>query len=129
MYCPHCGAENDDANRFCVACGSDLSKRSSATPKAPVSFGERFGRVFGTTARARFLSAGTAVAIVVAIVAFFALQPSEESLPEGSSLRGLAQSCVAEKERISTLEAETLRQRPPDLEEFALLLVTIVAEW
>jgi hypothetical protein len=44
-------------------------------------------------------------------------------------LRGLDQSCVTEKERISTLEAETLRQRRPDLEEFASVLVTVVAEW
>jgi zinc-ribbon domain len=129
MFCPHCGAENDDANRFCIACGSDLSKRSSATPKDPISFRERLERVFGTTARARLVSAGTTIAVVVAIVAFITLKPSKESVHEDSYLRGLDRSCVAEKGRISTLEAETLRQRPPNLAEFASTLVTIVAEW
>ncbi len=94
-----------------------------------MSFQERLARVFGTTARARLLSAGTAFAIVVAIVAFIALKPSKESVPEDSYLRGLDRSCVAEKGRISTLEADTLRQRHPNLEEFASTLVTIVAEW
>jgi hypothetical protein len=129
MYCSNCGAENDNANRFCVACSSTLSKQSLTPKESPLSFRERLGRLFGTTPRARLLSAGTAIAAVVAIVAFIALKPSEEAVSEDSYLRGLDQSCVTEKERISTLEAETLRQRRPDLEEFASVLVTVVAEW
>jgi hypothetical protein len=129
MYCPHCGAENDGANRFCVACGADLPKRPGAAPKAPVSLRKRLGLIFGTTTRARLISTGTAVAALVAIVAFFALKPSRESAPEGTYLRGIDQSCVGEKERISNLETETLQQRPPNFEEFASVLVTIVAEW
>jgi hypothetical protein len=129
MYCPRCGAENDDANRFCVACGSALSKRSAAPKGPPPSLREQLGRIFGTTPRARLLSIGTAVAAIVAIAAFITLKPSKETGGEDAYLRGLDRSCVAEKRRISALEAETLRQRPPDLEEFASALVTIVAEW
>jgi hypothetical protein len=25
MYCPHCGAQNDEAFKFCKTCGTDLS--------------------------------------------------------------------------------------------------------
>ncbi len=94
-----------------------------------MSFRKRLERVFGTTARARLVSAVTSVAIVVAIVAFFSLKPSKEIAPEDSYLHGIDRSCVAEKERISTLEADTLRQRPPNLKKFAFALVTVVAEW
>jgi len=129
MFCPRCGAENDAGNRFCVSCGSTFSRKPAGEPTAPLSKGERLKRVFGTTRRARLLSAATAAAILVAFVAFLALKPAEESRTEDAFLRGLDRSCVAEKERISTLEQETLRQQPPDLAEFAAVLVAIVAEW
>jgi zinc-ribbon domain len=129
MYCPNCGVENDDGNRFCVGCGSTLSKRSPATQATPVSFRKRVGRLLGTTRRARLLSAITAGAIAVAISAFVALEPGSESAAEDPFLLEIDRICVAEKERISSLELETLRQRPPNVEEFASVLVTIVAEW
>jgi zinc-ribbon domain len=128
MHCPHCGTENDDANRFCVGCGSALSKRSTTAANS-VPWRERVRHLVGTTPRARLLTATTAVAIVVAIAAFVALKPSDESVIEDSYLRGVDSTCVAEKERISSLERETLQQQPPNIAEFASVLVTIVAEW
>jgi hypothetical protein len=128
MHCPNCGVENNDGNRFCIGCGSSLSKRSSSAATPPASLKERAGRLLGTTRKARLLTVATAVAILIAIVAFIALTPGDES-GEDPFLQGVDQACVAEKERISTLERETLRQRPPNLEAFASVLVTIVAEW
>jgi zinc-ribbon domain len=128
MHCPNCGAENDDGNRFCVGCGSSLSKRSSSAASPSASLKERVGHLFGTTRKARLLTVGTALAIVVAIVAFIALKPSNES-DQDAYLQGVDRMCVGEKERISTLEQETLLQRPPNVGEFASVLVTIVAEW
>jgi hypothetical protein len=128
MHCPNCGVENDDGNRFCVGCGSSLSKRSPSASPPPASLKERIGRLLGTTRRARLLTVATALAIVVAIVAFIALKPGDES-GEDAFLQGVDQTCVAEKERISTLEQETLQQSPPNVGEFASVLVTIVAEW
>jgi len=26
MFCPHCGAENDDSSRYCTSCGQNLQK-------------------------------------------------------------------------------------------------------
>jgi zinc-ribbon domain len=127
MFCPNCGAENDAGNRFCVNCGTTLSQKPAGAP-AP-SPGERLKRLLGSNRRARLLSAATAIAIIVAIVAFVALDPGEESGAQDTFLSGLDRSCVAEKERVSRLETETLRRSPPDLAEFATVLVTIVAEW
>ncbi|HKC48877.1 MAG TPA: TonB family protein [Gemmatimonadales bacterium] len=38
MYCPHCGAQNDEAFKFCKTCGADLSTSvplASAAPEEP----------------------------------------------------------------------------------------------
>lgn len=85
-------------------------------------------RLSGTTRRARLLSLATVAALLVAIAAFVALEPGDESA-EDPFLQGIDGTCVAEKERISSLEQETLQQHPPNVEEFASALVTIVAEW
>ena len=31
MYCPQCGTQNDDSARFCIQCGTMLSKASTST--------------------------------------------------------------------------------------------------
>lgn len=127
MFCPRCGTENDAGNRFCVSCGSELGKLSAGEPAPSPSLRQRFRSLVGTNRRAQLLSAATAIAIVIAIVAFVALEPDEGG--ESRYLQSLDRACVTEKERLSSLEAETLGQRPPNLEEFASVLVTIVAEW
>lgn len=129
MFCPRCGTGNDAGNRFCVSCGSDLAKASAGEPTPSPSLGQRLRNLVGTSRRAQLLSVGTAAAIVVAVVAFIALEPSDGGESSDPYLQQLDRSCVAEKERLSSLEAETLGQRPPNLEEFASVLVTIVAEW
>jgi len=127
MFCPRCGTENDAGNRFCVSCGSDLAQAPTDEP-AP-SLRQRFRNLVGTSRHARLLSAATAAAIVVAVIAFVALKPDESGEESDPYLQRLDRSCVAEIERLSSLETETLGQRPPNLEEFASVLVTIVAEW
>ncbi|MGN6257525.1 MAG: hypothetical protein ACTHN3_07225 [Solirubrobacterales bacterium] len=82
----------------------------------------------GTTTRARVVTAGTLVALAIAAIAFLSLNSSET----GSSspyLEALDRACVAEKERIVSLERETLRAHPADLRGFASTLVAVVAEW
>ena len=37
MYCSKCGAQNEDANRFCLSCGAALATVAVPTP-APMSF-------------------------------------------------------------------------------------------
>jgi hypothetical protein len=83
----------------------------------------------GSDRRTRIVTAATAAAIVVAIVAFLSLGLNDDGTKESAYLQGLDRTCVAEKERVIALEEETLRHRPPDLAAFSSVLVTIVAEW
>ena len=32
MYCPYCGAENNDQARFCKKCGSPMQQQTSENP-------------------------------------------------------------------------------------------------
>ncbi|HEY0318371.1 MAG TPA: hypothetical protein VGC49_08760 [Solirubrobacterales bacterium] len=66
---------------------------------------------------------------MIAIAAFVVLDPSKEGTVQDAYLHTTDAACVAEKARISSLERETLSRHPPDVEEFASVLVTIVAEW
>jgi hypothetical protein len=91
--------------------------------------GKRLSRLIGTTPRARLLSAGTAVTIVVAIAAFIALKPSEGDAVQDSYTRGADRLCVEEKQRIVALEQAALHEQQRNIGAFAAALVTVVAEW
>jgi hypothetical protein len=129
MFCPRCGAKNQDGNRYCVDCGSDLPGATGkpATSGKATSPRELIDRMIGTSPRARLLSAGTALAIMVAVIAFIALAPSHDH-GEDAFTRQLDQSCVTEKQTIAALERQTA-QRSAELGAFAGALVTIVEEW
>jgi hypothetical protein len=131
MFCPHCGAENKEGNRYCVGCGSDLpaSTDKPVTPAPPISRRQRIGRIAGTTRRAKLLSACTAVAILIAVIAFVVLKPASEDPGEDSFIRMLDKSCVTEKQTIAALERQTAQQQSAGLATFAGALVTIVEEW
>ena len=128
MFCPHCGAENDAGNRYCVGCGSELP-RAAEKRREPRSLRERFRALLGTSRRARLTTAATAVALVVAAAALFALEPSEEDPATGPFTSTLDRVCVDRKRTIAALERETVRQQSPDLATFAGALVSIVEEW
>jgi hypothetical protein len=127
MHCPHCGAKNEAGNRYCVSCGSEL--QSSSDPVAAIPFKERVNRLIGTTRRARLLTTATTAAILIAVGAFLALEPSEDGPPEDSYTRAVDQTCVTKKRTIAALERQTVQQQPSNIEAFSGALVTIVEEW
>jgi len=127
MYCPHCGAKNQEGNRYCTGCGSELP-RSTGASTAPVSARERVKRLFGVTHRERLLSAATAGAIVIAAISFVALKPDDD-ITQDSFTRAVDRSCVAAKQRITALEIQVAQQQPPNVEAFSAALVSAVEEW
>jgi zinc-ribbon domain len=128
MFCPRCGAENSDTNRFCVDCGTELNEKqgNEAGGNGPR---ERFKSLIGTTRQARLVTAAIAVALIIALAAFLSLGTDEEGTATSAYLEGLDRICVAEKERISGLETEALSRQAARPQEFASVLVTALAEW
>jgi len=128
MFCPRCGAENSDTNRFCVNCGSELNETqgNEAGGNGPR---ERFKSLIGTTRQARLVTAAIAVALIVALVAFLSLDSDEDGSATSAYLEGLDRNCAAEKERISGLETEALSRQAAGPQAFASVLVTALAEW
>ena len=131
MFCPRCGTQNEAGDRFCSSCGASL-RETSARPTEPKSFRDRVGGLIGTTRRARLVTVMTAVAILVAIAAFIALDPAEDDdeIPRDAYTLEADGICVDAKRRIVAVERRALadpsRSRPAG---FAGALVSIVADW
>ncbi len=128
MFCPRCGADNSETNRFCVNCGSELNAKQGkkAGGDGPR---ERLSSLIGTTRQARLVTAAIVAALIVALVAFLSLDSDEDGSATSAYLEGLDRICVAEKERISVLETEALSREAARPQEFASVLVTALAEW
>lgn len=141
MFCPRCGTENDDDNRFCVSCGAALAAQkprpeAGATGEGPVageppSAPNRLAEAIGTNRRARIITALTVLAVAIAVVAFIVLRSndSEGGVPQDAYLRQLDSQCVAEKTRISELAAATLQPQSAGFTVYVEYLVRDVTEW
>lgn len=136
MFCPRCGAENDDDNRFCVSCGAVLARKqpqaeAGSVEDEPSPARNRLDEVIGTSRGARIVTALTVVAIAVAVVAFIVLRSgdSESGVTQDAYLRGLDRQCVEEKTRLSELEVATLGPQSPSFASYVDYLVRYVAEW
>jgi hypothetical protein len=127
MYCPHCGVENEQGNRYCVGCGSELA-RSGTPPARSLGPREWIERLIGTTRRARLLSAATVGAVVIAIVAFVLLEPGADTAAEDSFTALADRTCVTHKQTIAALEWQ-VAQRQVGVSAFAGALVSVVEEW
>ena len=128
MFCPRCGTENKEGDRFCSSCGASLG--GSAGKSESRSARDTFGRLIGTTRKARIITAVTALAVVVAIVAFIALKPSEEeaTIPRDAYTVKADKLCVASKQAIVTIERQ-YGGGTAGLVKLATELVPVVSAW
>jgi zinc-ribbon domain len=123
MFCPRCGTENEEGDRFCVSCGASLQKTPEPSERKPLR--ERIRELIGTTPRARAITVGTAVAIAIAIAAFIAIPAAKDS--SDSYTRAADDLCVQSKAQIGTVEQHIPPTAGPGT--FADALVPIIAGW
>lgn len=126
MFCPRCGTPNQEGDRFCSSCGASLEGNGQS--RETRSAREWFERLVGTTRKARIITAATALAIVVAIVAFIALKPSEEGIPRDAYTIKADRLCVASKEGIVAIERR-YGHGDAELSKLATELLPVVASW
>lgn len=123
MFCPRCGTENEEGDRFCVSCGASLKKAPDPSERKPLR--ERVRELIGTTPRARAVTVGTAIAIVIAIAAFIAIPAAKDS--SDAYTRAADDLCVQSKVQIETVEQHIPPAAGPG--SFGQALVPIVAGW
>lgn len=149
MYCPRCGAENDEGSRYCASCGSALPRADAGespgreddadpTSSASATGGAGSGgaaaalnRVVGTTRKARLVSAAIVAAIVVAIVAFIALgSDDEKTVPQDGLTRAMDANCVHHKVEIAKAQAEALNGGDlAAVSSYADSMVALAGDW
>ena len=123
MFCPRCGTENEEGDRFCVSCGASL--RKAPEPSERKTLRERIRELIGTTPKSRAITAGTAIAIVVAIAAFIAIPAAKDS--SDSYTRAADALCVQSKAQIEAVGRQIPLSAGPGT--FAEALVPIIAGW
>jgi hypothetical protein len=124
VHCSRCGAQTEKGDRYCASCGATL-KREPGPERSPR---ERFAALIGTSRRERLISGGVALAVAVAVVAFFTLPTDEDEVPQDDYTRDADAICVqAEEQIIAAAQPPGGRKGPPGA--FAGALVSIVAEW
>ena len=126
MHCPRCGTQNREGDRYCVGCGAELPGTGSE-PRRKRSLRGRVAALIGTTRRARQLTAATAVALVIAVVAFIALKPSDDGAPNDPYTLAADATCVVAKRHIGTAQRRFFQ--PGQQGQYAGAIVRIVAEW
>ncbi|MGB7589035.1 MAG: hypothetical protein WBM00_10040, partial [Solirubrobacterales bacterium] len=93
--------------------------------------GERLRPIVGETRRARLFTAGTALALAVAVAAFIALNPKDDkTIPRDSYTLAAERICLGAKRQIVAAEQSAVRQaKHGDISAVARALVPIVASW
>lgn len=129
VFCPRCGAENRETSTFCVSCGAELEAPRSDRKREPRSFRVVVADLVGRTRRARLLTIGTLVALLVATVAFFALPSEEDSAPDDAYTRAAERLCIAEKQAIVAAARDAVAGDSGTLAAYAAALVPITVEW
>lgn len=130
MYCPRCGTPNEPGDRFCSSCGASL-RTSEPSSERPQSLRGRIAKIVGETRRGRLLTAGTALALAIAIAAFIALSPADDgTIPRDAYTLAAERICLNAKQQIVGAERRSVEDAKHGRQaELAQSLVPIVATW
>lgn len=124
MKCPRCGTPNEPGDRYCASCGATLGR--DPEPKQRLTARQRAENLFGTTRKARLISAATAIALLVAIAAFLALDPAEDEIPRDAYTVSADRLCLDSKHSIVAIERSFSAQ---GIAAVARELVPVVGAW
>jgi hypothetical protein len=135
MYCPRCGESVEEGDRYCAACGATMP-RKVAEPEAATapkrSLRERLTGLIGRSRRERVITVVTVLALLIAVAAFIALDPSDEEGEASASLtlkqaRVIDTACVGAKKQIAA--AATSAQSSGDLAGYTSDLLLAIVEF
>ena len=130
MYCPRCGHQNDADSRFCSNCGATLPRegepQKERTEKRP--WRHRVAGLLGTTRAARLTTAGIAIALVVALIAFLTLN-SDDDIPRDDYTVTADNQCVAAKQQLGAATKRSLTAGVTGPTGYAAAIVPILADW
>jgi hypothetical protein len=129
VYCPRCGTPNEPGDRFCSSCGAGLRPVAEELPESR-SPRQRLVGLLGTTRRARILTLATAAALLVAVAAFIALKPADDTIPRDRYTITADRICLNAKRQIVATERRSLRgPERGGPEAFSRDLVPVVSTW
>jgi hypothetical protein len=124
VHCPRCGTPNEPGDRYCSSCGATLKGPDEPREQIPVR--QRLKGLVGTTRKARLITGATVLALLIAIVAFIALDPAEDEIPRDAYTVAADRLCLDSKRSIVTIERSFAAQGPGAV---ARELVPVVAAW
>lgn len=124
VHCPRCGARAEPGDRYCAACGATLP---GAEPERKRSLRDRVVAAIGAKPRARVITAATALFLAIAVVAFIAVDTSDEEVITRDAYTLAADDvCVKAKRQIGRESRSALNE---GFDAFSALLVRRVAAW
>jgi hypothetical protein len=149
VFCPSCGAENEEGSRFCASCGRELPREApavedsgdaqgatgrsptDATGKGGGGFRGTLTQIIGTTRKARLISAGIAIALIVVIAAFIALGSDKETtVPQDGLTKAMDAGCVHHKVEIAKAQAVAVNSADlAAVSTYANSVVRIAGAW
>lgn len=126
-----------------MSCGRELPREARPSAGGDAASGEAggtepqsglrgtLGRIVGTTPRARMVSAGIAIAVIVAVVAFIALGADKETtVPQDGLTKAMDASCVHHKVEVAQAQAKAVNgDSLASVSTYADSVVRIAGQW